>query len=316
MSERIKFNDGDFNVISDVFENLRFRGSIFFASELAAPWGFLLDQCAFPRFHVSISGSFCLGTDSKKVVHVQEREIIMIANDGTHWIADQPGRELISSEQAGKACKLGQPLFQQGKITNHIVCGLVNYDRKLSHPIFDSFPPILHFPKFESSDPIWMSVKLIVAEMGRTDGRGGPIVDRLAEALFLQLLNRYFSENKEAIGFFAALRDRQVHQAIKLIHEEPASEWSLSTLSERVGMSRATLVRHFQDTIGIAPMAYVMNWRILKAYNLIKDSSFTLENIAESVGFMSANTLSKAFQRYYNCTPSELRANKQTKNVR
>lgn len=161
-----------------------------------------------------------------------------------------------------------------------------------------------------------MSVKLIVAEMDRTDGRGGPIVDRLAEALFLQLLNRYFSENKEVIGFFAALRDRQVHQAIKLIHEEPASEWSLSTLSERVGMSRATLVRHFQDTIGIAPMAYVMNWRILKAYNLIKDSSFTLENIAESVGFMSANTLSKAFQRYYNCTPSELRANKQTKNAR
>ena len=28
-----KLNDGDFNVISDVFENLRFRGSIFFASD-------------------------------------------------------------------------------------------------------------------------------------------------------------------------------------------------------------------------------------------------------------------------------------------
>lgn len=317
MPERIKLNDGDFNVISDVFENLRFRGSIFFASELAGPWGFLLEPFTFPRFHIAISGSFCLGTnDSKEVVHVQEREIIIIANEGTHWIADLPNSKLISSEEAGKACKLGQPLFQQGKITNHIVCGLVNYDRKLSHPIFDSFPSILHFSKFEPSDPIWISVKLITAEMDQTNGRGGPIVDRLTEVLFLQLLNRYFSENKEAIGFFAALRDRQVHQAIKLIHEEPAFQWSLSLLSERVGMSRATLVRHFQDTMGIAPMVYVRNWRILKAYNLIKDSRITLDNIAESVGFMSANALSKAFQRCYNCTPGELRTSKQTTNAR
>jgi len=309
VSEQIKLNDGDFNVIGDVFETLRFRGSVFFASKLAAPWGFLLEQSAFPRFHVSISGSFYLSTGNKNVVCVQEREIIMLANDGKHWIADQPDRELIPSEQARKACRLGQPLFQQGKITNHIVCGLVNYDRKLSHPVFDSFPSILHFSKFEPSDPIWVLVNLIVAEMNRTNGCGGLIVDRLAEALFLQLMNRYFLENKETIGFFAALKDRQVHQALKLIHKEPASEWSLSLLSERVGMSRATLVRHFQDTIGIPPMAYVMNWRILKAYNLIKSSSIPLEKVAESVGFMSAKTLSKTFQRYYDCTPSELRTN-------
>jgi transcriptional regulator GlxA family with amidase domain len=78
-------------------------------------------------------------------------------------------------------------------------------------------------------------------------------------------------------------------------------------LGERVGMSRATLVRHFQSSVGLAPMAYILNWRMMKAYNLIKYSNANLEHIAEQVGFASARTLSKAFQRQYAVTPSELR---------
>jgi transcriptional regulator GlxA family with amidase domain len=54
-------------------------------------------------------------------------------------------------------------------------------------------------------------------------------------------------------------------------------------------------------------MTYIANWRIMKAYNLIKYGSTPLEQIAESVGFGSARTLNKSFQRYYDCTPNELR---------
>ena len=60
-------------------------------------------------------------------------------------------------------------------------------------------------------------------------------------------------------------------------------------------MSRATLVRRFQDTVGVAPMTYVANWRLTKAHNLIKYSAAPLEQIADTVGFASARTLSRAF---------------------
>ncbi len=307
MSDRINNDDSGFNVIGDVLETLRFRGTIFFSSELAAPWGMSLEQVGFPRFHVPLSGNFFIGTDNKEVISVQDSEIIMLPNGSPHWIADQPGRELIPSERAGKACELGRPIFQQGQITNRLMCGMVNYDHAASHPILDSFPQIMHFPELKPTDPIWMSALLIDAEMRQAHGRGSPIVDRLTEAFFLQLLNRYVNENKEATGFLTALSDRRVHRALILIHQELNCNWTLSLLSERVGMSRATLNRHFQDTVGVAPMTYVLNWRIMKAYSLIKYSSATLDQIAESIGFMSARTLSKAFQRHYNYTPSELR---------
>lgn len=308
MPERLK-EEGEFDVLRDVLETLRFRGSIFFRSELAAPWGMSFAQLDIPRFHIALAGDCFVGADDDEdaAVKVQEMDVVMLPKGNSHWIADQPGRKLIPSERAGEACELGNPLFQRGTITNRLMCGLVHFDQDSTHPILDSLPQILHFPELKPTAPIWVTVTLIDAEMRRARDRGGPIVDRLAEVLFLQLLNHYVTENREETGFLAALGDRRVHQALALIHREPNFDWSLSSLGERIGMSRATLVRHFQDAVGVAPMTYITNWRIMKAYNLVKYSNARLEQIAETVGFGSARTLSKAFQRHYGCTPNELR---------
>jgi transcriptional regulator GlxA family with amidase domain len=72
-------------------------------------------------------------------------------------------------------------------------------------------------------------------------------------------------------------------------------------------MSRSTLVRHVESSIGIAPIAYIRNWRLLKAHNMIKYTVTAIKPIAISVGFSSAASLNKAFLRFYHCTPSELR---------
>ncbi|MFT5676755.1 MAG: AraC-like DNA-binding protein [Paraglaciecola sp.] len=307
MPDRINEDETEFDVFGDVLETLRFRGSIFFRSDLAAPWGMSLDEIDIPRFHIAMSGSCYVGSDNVTPVNVQHMEIVMIPSGRSHWIADQPGRKLLPSQLAGEACELGNPLFQQGEITQSLMCGLVNFDKASSHPILDSLPQVLHFPKLTTEDPIWMTVILIESEMQRTSGKGGTIVDRLTEVLFLKLLNRYVLKNQEMTGFLAALKDRRIHRALTLIHMEPEFNWTIATLGERVGMSRATLVRHFQSSIGLAPMSYILNWRMMKAYNLIKYSNANLEQVAEQVGFASARTLSKAFQRQYACTPSELR---------
>ncbi|GJL82468.1 MAG: AraC family transcriptional regulator [marine bacterium B5-7] len=300
-------DDVAFDVLGDVLETLRFRGTIFFRSELAAPWGIFLDPVGLPRFHIALSGSCYVGGDDFDDLEVREMGIVMLPVDNSHWIADQPGRELVASARAGEACELNNPLFQQGKITNRIMCGIVHYDQDSPHPLLDSLPKILSFPEFEPTEPIWITVTLIDAQMRSVNDRTRSIVDRLTEVLFLQLLNCYVERNQDATGFLAALRDRRVQHALMLIHREPAFDWSLSLLGERVGMSRATLVRHFKDTVGVAPMTYILNWRLAKAYNLVKHTCMPLEQIADNVGFASSRSLSKAFRRCYQLTPKELR---------
>ncbi len=298
----------EFDVLGDVLETLRFRGTMFFRSELAAPWGMSFAQTDVPRFHIAMKGAFFVGVEEGDATRVQEMDVVILPSGHTHWLADRPGRTLVRSEHAGEACELGEPLFQQGEITNRLMCGLVNFDQESNHPIFDALPQVLHFPTLEPDTAAWVTVVSIDAELARSEGRSGPIIDRLAEVLFLQLLVRY-SKEQDGIGgsFLAALGDRRIHQALALIHKNPSNDWSLSSLGDSIGMSRATLVRHFQEVVGVAPMTYITNWRITKAYSLVKYTNAPLEAVAESVGFASARTLNKAFQRQYGCTPHQLR---------
>jgi AraC-like DNA-binding protein len=304
--ERIRTEE-TFNVLGDVLETLRFRGTIFFRSELAAPWGMSLQRMGWPRFHIALTGGFFLGANDQEPVNVQESDIVMLPCGTSHWIADKPGRELVPSDIAGEACELGNPLFQQGEIVNRVMCGLVRFDPGSSHPVLDALPEVIHIASTDRAGPIWSVVKLIDAEMEKTRGHGSSIVDRLTEVLFLYLIHHYVETNEAATGFLAALRDRRVHRALTLIHREPEFDWTLATLGDRVGMSRATLLRRFQEVVGMSPMAYIMDWRIMKAHNLIKYTGLPLEQIAQSVGFASSRTLSRAFQRHYGCTPNEIR---------
>lgn len=306
MSERLN-RESAFDVLGDILETLRFRGSIFFRSDLAAPWGMSLAKIGVPRFHIVLSGECHVGAKGHDTIRAREADIVMLPNGPSHWIADQPGRKLVPSVRAGKACELGHPLFQEGRITNRLMCGRVDFDQGAAHPILDALPDVMHFPTLEAAGPIWSVVTSIDAEMRSNQGHGSLVTDRLAEVLFMQLLGHYVSNNTDATGFLAALRDQRIYRALTLIHREPAFNWTLSSLGERVGMSRATLVRRFQEAVGVAPMAYIMDWRIMKAHKLIKCSATPLEQIAYATGFASARTLNRAFQRHYGCTPNELR---------
>lgn len=297
-----------FDVLSDVLDTLRFRGSFFFRSSLAAPWGLALEPIGSPRFHIVFSGQCHVGSEETDTVVVKPGEIIMDPVGGAHWIADEPGRTLTSSARAEESCELGTPLFQEGVITNRIMCGVAHFEKDSSHPILSSLPRFLHFKESVADAAIWKTVDTIEEEISRTKTHAGRIVDRLAEVLFLQLMNHYAINSTDPVGFLGVLNNKRIYHALSLIHQEPEYNWTIESLGSRVGMSRATLVRHFQDSLGMSPMSYLVSWRLTKAYSLIKYTTKPMNNIAESVGYASGSTLIKAFVRRFGYTPMELRS--------
>ena len=305
----LKHSASQFNVLDDVIDTLRLRGSIFFHSSLAAPWGMSLESREVPRFHIALEGSFFMGAQ-KKEIRVQPMDIVMLPHGDMHWIADETNRELVPSAQAGEACSLGTPLFQQGQITNRVMCGVVEYDKAINHPILSALPGVFHLSNIKEDDSIWVTVELIDSEITASNSRTNSIIDRLTEVLFIKLINRYVSENEHLSGFFAALGNPRLKKILQLIHEHPEKQWSIEIISEEVGMSRATLQRKFKAELGVSPMTYVSRWRLAKAYQLLNYSSLTLEDIAQNIGFGDARTFRNAFSRHYGFTPSELRKNK------
>ena len=307
MTEHINQNN-DFDLFSDILETLRLKGSIFFHSKMASPWGMSLSGQGLSRFHIALEGDCYIGLNTDEMVYLKHMDFVMLPNSDKHWIADKPDRKLEDSEDAASACFLGKPLFQEGEITNRLMCGLVSFDQNISHPIIQSLPNIIHFKYANVKQTAWVTAKLIDSEIQRTKNNSGPIIDRLTEVLLLQLLINYFDNCEGETGFVAATRDPRLRHALKLIHQYPEINWSLKELGLTIGMSRATLIRHFQNTIGVSPNSYMQNWKMLKAYNLVKYSTISLENISEQLGFSSSRTLAKAFKRHHGSTPAKLRS--------
>ena len=69
MPERLN-QEKAFDVLGDILETLRFRGSVFFQSDLAAPWGMSLSEIGSPRFHIVLSGECFVGSDGHEAVQV------------------------------------------------------------------------------------------------------------------------------------------------------------------------------------------------------------------------------------------------------
>ncbi len=305
----LKHSVSKFNVLDDVIDTLRLRGSIFFHSSLAAPWGISLETMDVPRFHIALEGSFFMGAKTKEI-RVKPMDIVMLPHGDMHWIADEANSELVPSEQAGEACSLGSPLFQKGLITNRVMCGVVEYDKAINHPILSALPEVFHLRNIKEDDSIWVTVGLIDSEFIASNSRTSSVIDRLTEVLFIKLINRYVRENEHLSGFFAALGNPRFSKMLELIHEHPEKPWSIDIISDEVAMSRATLQRKFKAELGVSPMTYVSRWRLAKAYQLLNYSSLTLEDIAQNIGFGDARTFRSAFSRHYGFTPSELRKNK------
>ncbi|MFF2790066.1 helix-turn-helix transcriptional regulator [Streptomyces sp. NPDC058049] len=82
----------------------------------------------------------------------------------------------------------------------------------------------------------------------------------------------------------------------------------MADLAEEAGVSRATFARRFGELVGRPPMAYLTDWRLALAADLLVRTEDTVESIAHQVGYRSAFGLSAAFQRVHGTRPGRHRA--------
>lgn len=82
---------------------------------------------------------------------------------------------------------------------------------------------------------------------------------------------------------------------------------SVPVLAERALMSERSFTRAFHREVGQSPAAYVETLRIERARDLLEDGAPSLEAVARSSGFASAEVLRRAFHRRLGVSPAEYR---------
>ncbi|USD37231.1 AlkA N-terminal domain-containing protein [Ferrimonas sp. SCSIO 43195] len=97
-----------------------------------------------------------------------------------------------------------------------------------------------------------------------------------------------------------------VTRALSLIHAgEPIP--ALAAFAERLGVSDRHLRRLFEQHLGVSPLAYALNHRLLFAKQLLSESELPILAVAQACGFQSRRRFNDAFQRQFSLTPSDIR---------
>ena len=152
-----------------------------------------------------------------------------------------------------------------------------------------------------------MVTDAIIHEAGGASPGAEVVVDRLGEVLFIQIVRAYMMKSRPPKGFLAALHDRQISEALTLIHTQPAQPWTLELLARHIGMSRSAFAARFRNLVGVTPMGYVTRWRMQKAREMLQRSRLPLIEISEQVGYTSEAAFSRVFKRVFKQNPGVVR---------
>ena len=129
------------------------------------------------------------------------------------------------------------------------------------------------------------------------------ILARLLEVLLIEAL-RSTAGIAASPGLLRGLADERVAAAIRRMHESPASAWTVALLAREAALSRSAFFERFHRAVGVAPMEYLLGWRMALAKDLLRRQTVSVAEVAEQVGYGSASSFSVAFTRHVGRPPT------------
>ncbi|MDL5365407.1 AraC family transcriptional regulator [Xanthomonas sp. NCPPB 2654] len=130
------------------------------------------------------------------------------------------------------------------------------------------------------------------------------VLARLLEVLLIEAL-RSAAGTGASPGLARGLADARLAAAIRAMHEQPTRAWTVVALAKEAALSRSAFFERFGRTVGMAPMEYLLAWRMALAKDLLRRTEFGIADIAERVGYSSASTFSVAFARHVGQPPTQ-----------
>ncbi|WP_105384974.1 AraC family transcriptional regulator [Neorhizobium alkalisoli] len=129
------------------------------------------------------------------------------------------------------------------------------------------------------------------------------VLARLLEVLLVEAL-RSTAGTAASPGLLRGLADERLAAAIRRMHEHPTANWTVEQLAHEAALSRSAFFDRFRRAVGVAPMEYLLSWRMALAKNLLRRKEGGMQEIAESVGYGSASAFSVAFTRFVGLPPT------------
>lgn len=137
------------------------------------------------------------------------------------------------------------------------------------------------------------------------DNRVNQLFERREEARHLFAENTKIDPKKIGVN---SEEEELVAQLLKAIEAHITnSEYNVDMLASDVAMSRSKLYDKMRNMLGISPADFIRNVRLKRAAQMLTDTSLSITEISDRVGFATARNFSLQFKKMFGLLPSEYR---------
>jgi AraC-like DNA-binding protein len=268
----------------------------------AGPWRVRRSEAGRPFYSVILNGSCHLALDGHEPLTLQAGDFVLIPSaygftmsslePVTSEDSDTPPVALLNGE-----FRLG---IQSEPPNVRLLVGYCVFGSPDAALLVSLLPQLVHV---RGEKRLATLVQLVGEESRELRPARDVILARLLEVLLIEAL-RSTARTAASPGLLRGLADGRLAVAIRSMHESPARPWTVAQLAKGAALSRSAFFERFSRAVGVAPMEYLLAWRMALAKNLLRRKEGGLAEVAERVGYSSASTFSVAFTRYVGQPPA------------
>lgn len=304
------------DTLSDVLSSVRFQGAMYGLLECTAPWGVRLPaaQGHVGLFMVVRGGCLVQFEGEEETISLAAGELVLSRKDVGAELKDAPNSVVLPIEQVSSAMPARGRVLELGGggASSSLMAGCFILDAHQHNPFMTSLPNIIHLTsqRVQAEPGLESTIRLLISEVSGSGPGGDILVNRLSDAIFVQVVRAYIGQIKqckETPGWLKALADAEIGPALNLIHEKPEIPWTVATLADAVNMSRTSFATKFAAVVKTTPIDYLTSWRMQKAIALMRDGEANVEYISNAVGYVSRAAFAKAFKKELGESPGEYR---------
>ncbi|NMG18328.1 AraC family transcriptional regulator [Brasilonema bromeliae] len=201
-------------------------------------------------------------------------------------------------------------------------CSKISWDKEIDFTHFYLEPTFVSQVAHEAIDPDHVEllfepkkVDLLVYQICLAlkadldvDGSGnGFYADSMATALSAHLLRHYATRKHTLQEYEDGLPKHKLQQAFDYINEHLGEDLLLTEIAAQLHMSQYYFCRLFKQSTGMTPHRYLIQQRVERAKQLLRQPELTVTDVAMACGFANQSHLAKHFRQHTGVTPKQFR---------
>jgi len=300
------------DLLADIASGLELRSSLYLRAELSAPFAVAVPEDRLRiRLYVAGPGRSWVGMPSGEGAFIESGDVILTPYGSAHILASEPTQQGVPLADVLRSSSFKGGILRHGGGGRQValVCGQLEFDETMVHPLVELLPPLIHLGVRAGSSFAWIPplLEALESESRMAEASHRAVTQRISEILFLHLLRVIAAREGVAPGLLALTRDLQLGRALRSIHADPGGDWSLDRLASVAGASRSAFSERFRERTGVTPMRYLADWRMRSARRLLADPALSVSEVGRRVGYASEAAFNRVFRAAVGQPPGRYR---------